>query len=94
MVVGEVASFIVPPRQLASFPAVNKKLRDYMLDRNADSANPPKHACAFMSLQAQGGLGYPDLDDLLLHPKILEFIFDLHSLVTIVSTPILRFSYL
>ena len=79
MVVGEVASFMVPPRQLTAFPAVNKKLRDYMLDRLGDSANPPKHACAFMSLQAQGGLGYADLDDLLMHPRMLEFIFDLHS---------------
>ncbi|KAH9284276.1 AH receptor-interacting protein [Echinococcus granulosus] len=81
MVVGEVAAFMVPPRQLVAFPAVNKKLRDYMLDRTADSANPPKHTCAFMSLQAQGGLGYPDLDDLLAKPRMLEFIFDLHSVV-------------
>ncbi|KAL5961404.1 AH receptor-interacting protein [Taenia solium] len=81
MVVGEVATFMVPPRHLAVFPVVNKKLRDYMLDRTVDSANPPKHTCAFMSLQAQGGLGYPDLDDLLARPRTLEFIFDLHSVV-------------
>ncbi|VDO13339.1 unnamed protein product [Rodentolepis nana] len=81
MMVGEVSSFMVPPSQLASFPTINKKLRDYMLNRTPDSANPPKHTCAFMSLQAHGGLGYPDLDELLLKPKMLEFVFDLHSVI-------------
>ncbi|VDD75376.1 unnamed protein product [Mesocestoides corti] len=83
MVIGEVASFMVPPRQLISFPAVNKKLRDYMLDKTGPrgSSNAPKHSCAFMSLQAQGGLGYADLDDLITNPRMLEFIFDLHSVV-------------
>ncbi|KAM7534957.1 hypothetical protein Aperf_G00000092301 [Anoplocephala perfoliata] len=78
MLLGEVSSFMVPPSRLSTFPAVNKKLRDYMLDRTPDSA---KHTCAFMSLQAQGGLGYPDLDDLLVRPRMLEFIFDLDSVV-------------
>ncbi|KAM3179040.1 hypothetical protein ACTXT7_001345 [Hymenolepis weldensis] len=81
MMVGEVSSFMVPPSQLSAFPMVNKKLRDYMLNRTPDSANPSKHACAFMSLQAQGGLGYPDLDEFLLKPKMLEFVFDLHSVI-------------
>lgn len=81
MMVGEVSSFMVPSSQLTSFPTVNKKLRDYMLNRTPDSANPPAHTCAFMSLQAHGGLGYPDLDELLLKPKTLEFIFDLHSVI-------------
>ncbi len=72
---------MVPARRLIAFPAVNKKLRDYMLDKvgPVGSANGPKHSCAFMSLQEQGGLGYPDLDDLAANPRMLEFIFDLQS---------------
>ncbi|VDK86835.1 unnamed protein product [Dibothriocephalus latus] len=81
MLIGEVASFMVPPRCLLSFPAVNKKLRDYMLDKGApgSAGGPPKHTCGFMSLREQGGLGYPDLDDLMTNPKTLEFIFELIS---------------
>ncbi|CAH8474648.1 unnamed protein product [Schistosoma haematobium] len=74
MLPGEVSSFIVPPERLASFPAVNKKLRDYMLNKKDHSA---KHCCGLMSLQEQGGLGYPDLDELMMKPEALEFIFDL-----------------
>ncbi|CAH8471767.1 unnamed protein product [Schistosoma margrebowiei] len=74
MLPGEVSSFVVPPERLASFPAVNKKLRDYMLNKKDHSA---KHCCGLMSLQEQGGLGYPDLDELMIKPEALEFIFDL-----------------
>ncbi|CAH8465413.1 unnamed protein product [Schistosoma mattheei] len=74
MLPGEVSSFVVPPERLASFPAVNKKLRDYMLNKKDHSA---KHCCGLMSLQEQGGLGYPDLDELMMKPEALEFIFDL-----------------
>ncbi|BHF73558.1 Aryl-hydrocarbon-interacting protein-like 1 [Sparganum proliferum] len=83
MLVGEVASFLVPARCLVSFPAVNKKLRDYMLDKGApgSAGGAPKHTCGFMSLRDQGGLGYPDLDDLMTNPRTLEFIFELISVV-------------
>ncbi|CAH8451051.1 unnamed protein product [Schistosoma turkestanicum] len=74
MLPGEVSSFVVPPERLASFPVVNKKLRDYMLDKKDHSI---KHCCGLMSLQEQGGLGYPDLDELMIKPEPLEFIFDL-----------------
>ncbi|CAH8827295.1 unnamed protein product [Trichobilharzia szidati] len=74
MLPGEVSSFIVPAERLASFPAVNKKLRDYMLDKKDHAV---KHCCGLMSLQEQGGLGYPDLDELMMKPESLEFIFDL-----------------
>lgn len=79
MTVGEVASFMVPPSRLVAFPAVNKKLRDYMLDKNGPGTRggATKHSCAFMNLKDQGGLGYPDLDELMKNPKILEFIFEL-----------------
>ncbi|CAL8071883.1 unnamed protein product [Calicophoron daubneyi] len=74
MLPGEVASFIVPPERLLSFPAVNKKLRDYMLNKKGHAI---KHCCGLMGLQEQGGLGYPDLDELMMKPEPLEFIFDL-----------------
>ncbi|CAH8472709.1 unnamed protein product [Schistosoma rodhaini] len=74
MLPGEVSSFVVPHERLASFPAVNKKLRDYMLNKKDHSV---KHCCGLMSLQEQGGLGYPDLDELMMKPEALEFIFDL-----------------
>ncbi|VDL94409.1 unnamed protein product [Schistocephalus solidus] len=81
MLIGEVASFLVPARCLVSFPAVNKKLRDYMLNKGGpgSAGGVPKHTCGFMSLREQGGLGYPDLDDLMTNPKTLEFIFELIS---------------
>uniref|UniRef100_A0A0X3NUK5 AH receptor-interacting protein n=2 Tax=Schistocephalus solidus TaxID=70667 RepID=A0A0X3NUK5_SCHSO len=83
MLIGEVASFLVPARCLVSFPAVNKKLRDYMLNKGGpgSAGGAPKHTCGFMSLREQGGLGYPDLDDLMTNPKTLEFIFELISVV-------------
>ncbi|VEL10035.1 unnamed protein product [Protopolystoma xenopodis] len=83
MLIGEVASFTVQPDRLLNFPAVNKKLRDYMLNKTgeAGSAGQPKHCCGLMSLREQGGLGYPDLDALMEHPEPLEFIFDLVKLV-------------
>ncbi|TGZ63903.1 hypothetical protein CRM22_006650 [Opisthorchis felineus] len=74
MLPGEVASFLVPPERLLAFPAVNKKLRDYMLDKKGHAV---KHCCGLMSLQEQGGLGYPDLDELMMKPEPLEFIFEL-----------------
>lgn len=74
MLPGEVASFVVPPERLINFAAVNKKLRDYMLNKRGAAA---KHCCGLMSLQEQGGLGYADLDDFLLNPVELEFIFEL-----------------
>ncbi|KAH8851441.1 Peptidyl-prolyl cis-trans isomerase FKBP65 [Schistosoma japonicum] len=74
MLPGEVSSFVVPAERLASFPAVNKKLRDYMLNKKDHSV---KHCCGLMSLQEQGGLGYSDLDELMMKPEPLEFIFDL-----------------
>ncbi|CAH8450660.1 unnamed protein product [Heterobilharzia americana] len=74
MLPGEVSSFIVPAERLSSFPAVNKKLRDYMLNKKDHAV---KHCCGLMSLQEQGGLGYSDLDELMIKPEPLEFIFDL-----------------
>lgn len=79
MCIGEVASFAAPPRCLVAYPAVMKKLRDFMLDKTT-AAGTARHSCAFMSLhEGAGSLGYPDLDDLVTSPRILEFIFDLHS---------------
>ncbi|KAA3675640.1 AH receptor-interacting protein [Paragonimus westermani] len=74
MLPGEVASFTVPPERLLAFPAVNKKLRDYMLNKTGGAA---KHCCGLMGFQEQGGLGYPDLDELMVKPETLEFIFQL-----------------
>lgn len=74
MLPGEVSSFTVPADRLKAFPAVNKKLRDYMLNKKG---NAVKHCCGLMSLQEQGGLGYADLDSLMLKPQPLEFIFEL-----------------
>ncbi|KAA0187723.1 Aryl hydrocarbon receptor interacting [Fasciolopsis buskii] len=74
MLPGEVASFTVPVERLGAFPPVNKKLRDYMLDKKG---NAIKHCCGLMGLQQQGGLGYPDLDELMMKPEPLEFIFEL-----------------
>ncbi|KAF8563038.1 Aryl hydrocarbon receptor interacting [Paragonimus westermani] len=74
MLPGEVASFTVPPERLRAFPAVNKKMRDYMLNKTGGAA---KHCCGLMGFQEQGGLGYPDLDELMVKPETLEFIFQL-----------------
>ncbi|THD23584.1 Aryl hydrocarbon receptor interacting [Fasciola hepatica] len=74
MLPGEVASFTVPVERLGAFPPVDKKLRDYMLDKKGSAV---KHCCGLMGLQQQGGLGYPDLDELMMKPEPLEFIFEL-----------------
>ncbi|CAH8558018.1 unnamed protein product [Dicrocoelium dendriticum] len=74
MLPGEVASFTVPPERLLNFAVVNKKLRDYMLNKRGAAV---KHCCGLMNLREQGGLGYADLDDFMSKPVELEFIFEL-----------------
>lgn len=49
MIEGEVASFVVEKRHLGTFPAVNKKLRDFMTEKAA--RGEAKHCCGMMALQ-------------------------------------------
>jgi hypothetical protein len=51
---------------------VAKSLRDIVLKKGLEER---KHVCGMMSLQDQGGLGYKDLDELVLKPEPLEFTF-------------------
>nr|CAG4644124.1 EOG090X09NR [Lepidurus arcticus] len=76
MALGEVSTFEVDKSLVLPYPIVSKTLRD--AHRKVEHQN--KHCCGFMSMQ-EGGLGYPDLEDLLKNPQDLEFTFELLSVV-------------
>nr|CAG4651991.1 EOG090X09NR [Triops cancriformis] len=76
MAVGEVSTFHVDKSLVMPYPIVAKTLRD----AHRKVGHQHKHCCGFMSLQ-EGGLGYPDLEQLLKNPEDLEFNFELLSFV-------------
>lgn len=71
MAVGEVSSFRVNKDLVFSYPFVSKTLRDI----GKDPSTVRKHACT-MTLQTEG-IGYKDLDELMLKPTDLEFIIEI-----------------
>ena len=84
MRVGEVASFTTKRVYTHSYPLVAKTLRDNFLpDKCGEGHAGHKkkaatgHMCGMMAMQAEGGLGYDDLNLLMKDPEDLEFIFEL-----------------
>ena len=85
MRVGEVASFTTKRVYTHSYPLVAKTLRDNFLPGKCKDGHSHKkpaassHMCGMMAMQAEGGLGYDDLNLLMKEPEDLEFIFELLS---------------
>jgi len=83
MRVGEVASFITKRKYTHSYPLVAKTLRDNFLPKppghEHKHSKASSHMCGMMAMQAEGGLGYDDLNLLMKEPEDLEFIMELLS---------------
>ena len=86
MRVGEVSSFTTKMIYTHSYPLVAKTLRDNFLpgkcggDGGHKKPSPASsHMCGMMAMQAEGGLGYDDLNLLMKQPEDLEFVFELLS---------------
>lgn len=83
MRVGEVASFTTKRVYTHSYPIVAKTLRDNFLPKpaghNHKQHKASTHMCGMMAMQAEGGLGYDDLNLLMKQPEDLEFIMELLS---------------
>lgn len=81
MKVGEVASFMTKRVYTHSYPLVAKTLRDNFLPKKAGHEHKEgkhkAHMCGMMAMQAEGGLGYDDLNQLMKGPEDLEFIIEL-----------------
>jgi len=82
MRVGEVASFTTKRVYTHSYPIVAKTLRDNFLPSKCGDGHSKKpatstHMCGMMAMQAEGGLGYDDLNLLMKQPEDLEFIFEI-----------------
>jgi len=81
MRVGEVASFTTKRMYTHSYPIVAKTLRDNFLPKPAGHDHKQHkastHMCGMMAMQAEGGLGYDDLNLLMKQPEDLEFIMEL-----------------
>jgi len=78
MRVGEVASFTTKRVYTHNYPTVVKTLRDNFLPgaKGKDGHSHKAHMCGMMAMQAEGGLGYDDLNALMKSPEDLEFIFE------------------
>ena len=80
MRLGEVASFTTKRVYTHSYPLVAKTLRDNFLPGKCKEGHKKaasSHMCGMMAMQAEGGLGYDDLNHLMKCPEDLEFIFEL-----------------
>jgi len=80
MRIGEVASFTTKRMYTHSYPLVAKTLRDNYLPKKEGHDHKKEHKahmCGMMAMQAEGGLGYDDLNQLMKGPEDLEFIFEL-----------------
>ncbi len=80
---GEVASFVVKRSLACDYPTVAKTLRDSFghLGKKKDPDKIHKgHMCGMMAMQMEGGLGYPDLNELMKCPEDLEFVLELLSI--------------
>jgi len=81
MRLGEVASFVTKRVYTHSYPTVAKTLRDNFLPsskaKEGHSHSHKPHMCGMMAMQAEGGLGYDDLNQLMKSPEDLEFVFEL-----------------
>lgn len=78
----EVSSFLVKRVYACEYPTVAKTLRD-TFGHMGKKKDPDKihkgHMCGMMAMQMEGGLGYPDLNELMKSPEDLEFILELLS---------------
>ena len=83
MRVGEVSSFTTKRCYTHSYPIVAKTLRDNFLPKpeghDHKQHKASSHMCGMMAMQAEGGLGYDDLNLLMKQPEDLEFIMELLS---------------
>ena len=83
MRVGEVSSFTTKRVYTHSYPIVAKTLRDNFLPKPAGHDHKQHkastHMCGMMAMQAEGGLGYDDLNQLMKQPEDPEFIMELLS---------------
>jgi len=82
MRINEVSSFITKKIYTHSYPIVAKTLRDTYNTKKSGHNGAHKvggHMCAMMTMQAEGGLGYDDLNLLMREPEDLEFIMELLS---------------
>lgn len=72
----EVAQFNVVKELLYDYPVVAKQLREYYAGKCSHKPNEAhrSHCCGFNLLEH--GVGHADLDELLRHPKPLEFILE------------------
>jgi len=80
MRIGEVASFTTKRVFTHSYPLVAKTLRDNYLPKKEGHDHKKEHKahmCGMMAMQAEGGLGYDDLNQLMKGPEDLEFVFEL-----------------
>lgn len=79
MRIGEVASFVTKRTYTHNYPIVAKTLRDNFLPKPKGHDHKPHkaHMCGMMAMQAEGGLGYDDLNQLMKAPEDLEFILEL-----------------
>jgi len=80
MRIGEVASFTTKRMYTHSYPLVAKTLRDNYLPKKEGHDHKKEHKahmCGMMAMQAEGGLGYDDLNQLMKGPEDLEFVFEL-----------------
>nr|CAG4645662.1 EOG090X09NR [Lynceus sp. MCZ IZ 141354] len=79
MSIGEVSEFTVDKNLCVPYPFVAKTLRDSYWGDGKKAKQEHRHCCGAMAMQQDNGLGYKDLDDLVLHPKDLKFVFELLS---------------
>jgi len=80
MRLGEVSSFTTKRLYTHSYPLVAKTLRDNFMPGKCKDGHKKAasgHMCGMMAMQAEGGLGYDDLNKLMKSPEDLEFIFEL-----------------
>jgi len=81
MRIGEVASFVTKRVYTHSYPIVAKTLRDNFLPKPKGHEHKHNkagaHMCGMMAMQAEGGLGYDDLNQLMKEPEDLEFVLEL-----------------
>jgi len=85
MRIGEVASFTTKRVYTHSYPLVAKTLRDNYLPKKEGHDHKKHehkaHMCGMMAMQAEGGLGYDDLNQLMKGPEDLEFIFEYYAVI-------------
>ncbi|KAK7077406.1 Aryl-hydrocarbon-interacting protein-like 1, partial [Halocaridina rubra] len=75
MLPGETASFSIDKKLVSQYPIVSKTLRDAYVKTDAEKKEKKPHHCCGMGFKE--GLGYPDLDELVNHPRDIKFTIEL-----------------